>query len=122
MFVQALISYVHQHDSLGYLIAFVDLVPVATEKVRQSYPVENFLESVEEYSEGKIHKSEPEPGNGNVNTLYFVNQDRGNTWISRMEFVYDEVMNEHTIANVCLYLSFLFRIMFVTNILLQISF
>ena len=77
--ISLLISYVHQHDSLGYLIAFVDLVPVATEKVRQSYPVENFLESVEEYSEGKIHKSEPEPGNGNVNTLYFVNQDRGNT-------------------------------------------
>ena len=34
----------------------------------QSYPVEYYLESVEEYSEGKIHKSEPEPGNGNVNT------------------------------------------------------
>ena len=37
------------------------------------------LESVEEYSEGKIHKSEPKPGNGNVNTVYFVNQARGNT-------------------------------------------
>ena len=36
------------------------------------------LESVEEYSEGKIHKSEPEPGNGNVNTVFFVNQARGN--------------------------------------------
>ena len=48
------------------------------------------LESVGEYSEGKIHKSEPEPGNGNVNTVYFVNQARGNTRISRTEFVYDE--------------------------------
>ena len=43
--------------------------------------------------EGKIHKSEPERGNGNVNTLYFVNQARGNTRTSRTEFVYDEVMN-----------------------------
>ena len=53
---------------------------------------------MEEYSEGKIHKSEPEPGNGNVNTVSFVNQARGNTRISRMEFVY--AMKEHAIANV----------------------
>ena len=53
---------------------------------------------MEEYSEGKIHKSEPEPGNGNANTVYFVTQVRGNTRISRMEFVY--AMNEHAIANV----------------------
>ena len=53
---------------------------------------------MEEYSEGKIHKSEPEPGNGNVTTVYFVNQVRGNTRISRTEFAY--AMNEHTIANV----------------------
>ena len=64
----------------------------------QSYPVEYYLESEEEYSEGKIHKSEPEPGNGNVNTVYFVNQARGNTRISRTEFVY--AINEHGIANV----------------------
>ena len=32
--------------------AFADLVPVVTDKVRQSYPVEYCLESVEEYSEG----------------------------------------------------------------------
>ena len=37
----------------------------------QSYPVEYCLESVEEYSEGRVHKSEPEPRNGNVNTVYF---------------------------------------------------
>ena len=49
------------------------------------------MESVEEYSEGKIHMSEPESGKGNVNTVYFVNQARGNTRISRMaEFVYEE--------------------------------
>ena len=64
----------------------------------QSYPVQCYLESVEEYSEGKTHESEPEPGNGNVNTVYFVNQARGNTRISRTEFVY--AMNEHAIANV----------------------
>ena len=44
--------------------------------IGQSYPVEYYLESVEEYSEGKIHMSEPESGNGKVNTVYFVNQ----TW------------------------------------------
>ena len=74
------------------MIAFADLVPVATVKIRQSYPVEYYLESVEEYSEGKIHKSEPELGNGNVNTVYFINQARGNTRISRTEFMYDESM------------------------------
>ena len=35
--------------------------------------------------------SEPKSGNGKVNTVpYFVNQARGNTLISRTEFVYDE--------------------------------
>ena len=42
---------------------------------------------MEEYPKGK---SEPEPENGNVNTVYFVNQARGNNRISRTEFVYDE--------------------------------
>ena len=63
------------------------MVQVATEKV--SRVRSNYLESVEEYSEG-IHNSEPEPGNGNVNTVYFVNQARRNTRISRTEFVSDE--------------------------------
>ena len=53
---------------------------------------------MEEYSEGKIHKSEPEPANGKVTTVYFVNQARENTRVSRTEFVY--TMNKHTIANV----------------------
>ena len=57
----------------------------------QSYLVEYYLESVEEYSESKIHMSEPESGKGNVNTVYFVNHATGNTRISRTaEFVYDE--------------------------------
>ena len=35
--------------------------------------------------------SEPESGEGNVNTVYFVNQAAGNTRISRKaEFIYDE--------------------------------
>ena len=68
--------------------------------MRPSYPVEYYLESVEEYSERKTHKNEPEPGNGNVNTVYFVNQARGNARIRRTGFVYDEVMNEHAMANV----------------------
>ena len=57
---------------------FFDLVTVSTKK-GQSYPVEYYLESVEDYSERKIHMSEPESGNGNVNTVYFVNEARGNT-------------------------------------------
>ena len=34
--------------------------------------------------------SERESGNGNVNTVYFANQARGNTRISRTEVVYHE--------------------------------
>ena len=49
------------------------------------------FEPVEEYSEGKINMSEPESGKGNVNTVEFVNQARGDTRVSRTaEFVYDE--------------------------------
>ena len=53
----------------------------------QSCPVEYCLESMEEFSEGKIHKSEPETRNGNVNTVCFIDLARGNTRISRTEFV-----------------------------------
>ena len=74
------ILYVHEHDSFGMLtvetavihLIFILIVPIATEK-GQSYPVEYYLEPVEEYSEGKIHMSEPESGKGNVNTVEFVN-------------------------------------------------
>ena len=98
------ILYVHEHDRQGfgmltvetavipglYLIAFVDFNSSNCDRKGQSYPVEYYLESVEEYSEGKIQMSEPESGNGKVNTVYFVNQTWGNTRISRTEFVYDE--------------------------------
>ena len=56
---------------------------------------------MEECSERKIHKSEPEPGNSNVNTVYFIDQAKGDARISRTEFVYDE-RREHAIANVYL--------------------
>ena len=49
----------------------------------QAYPVEYYLELVEEYSEGKIDMSEPESGKGSVNTVHFGNQARGNIRISR---------------------------------------
>ena len=87
------ILYVHEHDRPGfgmltvetavipglYLIAFVGFNSCNCDSKGQLYPVEYYLESVEEYSEGKIHMSEPESGNGNVNTVYFANQARGNT-------------------------------------------
>ena len=72
------------------MVAFADFDSSSCDRNGQSYPVEYYLESTEEYSEGKIHMSEPESGNENVNAMYFVNQATGNTRISRTEFVYDE--------------------------------
>ena len=66
-----------------------------------------------------IHKGEPEPRKGNVDTVYFINQARANTRISRTELMSDESMR---LQNGYLHLSFLLRIMFVKNILLQIIF
>ena len=66
-----------------YLIVFVGFNSFNCDRKGQSYPVEYYLESVEKYSEGKIHMSEPESGNGNVNTVYFVNQARGNIRVNR---------------------------------------
>ena len=63
--------------------------------------------------------SEPESGKGNVNTVEFVNQARGDTESVARPSLF--TMNEHAIANVYLDLIFLLRIMFVKNILLQIS-
>ena len=71
-----LILYVHEHD-LGFgmlsvetaVIAFVavDFNSSNCDRKGTSHPVKYYLESVEEYSEDKIHMSEPESGNGNVN-------------------------------------------------------
>ena len=57
------ILYVHEHDRLGfrlYLIAFVDFNSSNCERKGPSFPVEYYLEWVEEFSEG-------------------INQARGNT-------------------------------------------
>ena len=62
------ILYAHEHDGLGFGIfvetAVFDCIcwfSSSRDRKGQSYPVEYYLESVEEYSKGKIHKSEPEP-------------------------------------------------------------
>ena len=49
-----------------------------------------------------MHKSEPEPGNGNVNTVYFIFR-RGEILESVAQSLF--TMNEHAIANVYLYLG-----------------
>ena len=93
------ISHVQEHDQRGLGMLSVETAVFdcicwfssSRERKGQSYPVEYYLESMEEYSEGKIHKSEPNwPRNGNVNTVDFVIQARGNTQISRTAFVYNE--------------------------------
>ena len=70
---------VHEHDRLGFgkltvetaVVAFVDFNSSNCDRKGQSYSVEYYLESVEEYSECTIHKGEPEPRKGNVNTVYY---------------------------------------------------
>ena len=92
------IIYVHEHDPLGFgmltvVTAVYDCIcwfSSSRDRKGQSYPVEYCLESVEEYTEGKIHKGEPEPRKGNVNIVYFINQARANTRISRTVFIYHE--------------------------------
>ena len=59
---------IHEHDRLGFGMLTVKTAVIHFFK---SYPVEYYLESVQEHSEGKIHMSEPESGKGNVNTVYF---------------------------------------------------
>ena len=63
------ILYVHEHRlGFGMLTVETAVTTVADfsssncDRKGQSYPVEYYLESVEEYSEGKIHMSEPESG------------------------------------------------------------
>ena len=83
----------------------------------QSYRVEYCLESLEEYSKDRIHKSEPEPRNGNVNSVYFENEEGSlSTLLIRPGEILESVARslfttkEHAIANVNLYLNFLLRI------------
>ena len=119
-------AYVHEHDRLCFPMLTVETAVFdcicwlrsSRDRKGQSYPAEYCLESVEECSECTIHKGEPEPRKGNVNTVYFINQARANTRHSHGVCL----RWRHAIANGYLYLSFLLRIMFVKNILLQISF
>ena len=81
------ILYVHERDRLNFGMLTVETAVFdcicwfssSRDRKGQSYPVEYYLELVEEYSKGKIHESEPEPGSENVNTVYFGHQARGNT-------------------------------------------
>ena len=104
-----------------YLISFDLSSSIVTTDSSVFYPFECYLELVEEYSEGKIYKCEPEPRNGTVNIVYTSFTGHwGNTQFSCTEFV---SMKEHAVANVCLCLNFQLRIIvFVKSILLQIIF
>ena len=75
----SLFIYVHEHDRLCFLMsteeaAVFDCIcwlSSSRDRKGQAYPVEYCLESVEEYSECTIHKDEPEPRKGSVNTVYY---------------------------------------------------
>ena len=80
------ILYVHGHDRLGFGVLTVETAVFdcicwfssSRNRKGQPYLVEYCLESVEEYSRGKILKSEPESRNEDINTVYFVNQAKWN--------------------------------------------
>ena len=82
-----MLSDVNRGNSGIWSIALVDLVQVVTEKVSLSGRILFGIGGG--YT---IHKGEPEPRKGNVNTVYFINQARENTRISHTEFMYDESM------------------------------
>ena len=86
-----MLSDVNRGNNSIWSIEFVDLQFKSRQK-RSVFPIEYCLESVEGYSECTIHKGEPEPRKGNVNTVYFISQVRVNTRIGRTEFMYDERM------------------------------
>ena len=67
---------------------------------------------MEKYSEGKIHKSEPEPRNGKLRK-YCLLYSSGEILKSVVQSLF--TINEHTVANVYLHLCFQLRIMYVKN-------
>ena len=87
------------------------LVTVATDSCL--YPVEYYLESVEKHSESKIHKSEPEPRNSILHKYCLLYSSEEILKSVTQSFFR---INEHTTANVYLYLCFRLRIMYVKNI------
>ena len=96
--------YVHEHDRLCFPMstketAVFDCIcwPSSSRNRKgQSYPVEYCLESMEGYSECTIHKGEPEPRKGNVNTVFFFSQNA--IFICRT--------NNHTTYNTNIILTF----------------
>ena len=91
----SLFIYVHEHDRLCfpmsteeklYLIAFADLVPVAKEKVSliRWNTVWNRWKSTLSARSIRVNLNH---GKRNVNSVYFINQARANTRISRTEFI-----------------------------------
>ena len=101
---------------LTVLIALVDLiVPVSTDSCL--YVVEYCLESAKKVSEGKIHKSKPEPRNGKLRKYCPLHSSEETLEsVARSLFT----IHEHAIANVCLYLCFQLRIMYVKKICIYI--
>ena len=79
------ILYIHEHDRLGFGMLSVETAVIQLQQKRSvvSQSGRILFGIGEQYSEGKIHRSEPESGKGNVNTVYFVNQAMRNTQISR---------------------------------------
>ena len=75
---------------------------------------------MEEYSRGRVHKSGPEPWNGNGSTVYSLIRP-GEIFESVARSLF--TINEHAIANVNL---LIFELptpnMFVKSVILQISF
>ena len=71
------ILYMHEHDHLGFGMLTVETAlfhcicwfSSSCDRKGQSYPVEYCLESVEEYSEGRVHKSEPRNEKGNFEII-----------------------------------------------------
>ena len=80
------------------MIAFVDLVPFATEKVsliRWNIIWNRWKSTLR----ARSIRSEPGPGNGNGNTVYFVKQARENTRISRRELLRIMLLKIYTFTN-----------------------
>ena len=65
------------------------------------YPVKVKIESMEEYSELKIYKSQPQL-RSDVYAVYLVLFIGGNTQISHMVFVHDKLwIKQHASADIC---------------------
>ena len=73
-----------------YLISFDLSSSIVTTDSSVFYPFECYLELVEEYSEGKIYKCEPEPRNGTVNIVYTLFTGQGKHSLQLHRVCFDE--------------------------------